>query len=465
MSKKVIPVIILFVIFFLSYATLGVVRHLHFGSYAFDLGIVDQVVWKYSVFQAPITTIQFYPFTSLLTDHVELVYVFLAPLYWIYRSPVMLIVFQAFIVSSAVFPIYLLASRRNIHPAVIYALIAGYGLFYGVQQAIWFDVHSLAIAAGFLAWFIYFLDCNILWGGVVVWALAVFCKEDIALLTFFVSVVYVVQTKKKLPLIFAVASILYLLFVFGVYFPHLTSDGYRYAPQGGFFQSIHFFNSINTEAKKQIIIYSVASFGFLPLLAPLSLLPAVADLAHYFVLASAITGAASLFMHYRITLAFLLVWSSIIAISKYKWLNTIYLAIYVIVWALFFQYYLHSPLSYLTKSWFWQEPQSAQSIRQVIAHLGQGDSIVAQNNIVPHIAHRDMIFTLWPEIRDGKQWFRWAGNPSYLLVDTSTDWDIRHLLIDREDFLSGIKNMEEAEYIVPVYSAGSTTLYRMQEAL
>lgn len=48
----------------LAYATFSVLRHLHYGSYAFDLGIFDQAIWHYSRFEVPETTIFGLPSTG-----------------------------------------------------------------------------------------------------------------------------------------------------------------------------------------------------------------------------------------------------------------------------------------------------------------------------------------------------------------------------------------------------------------
>src|SRR5258708_29699898 len=95
-----IPLLIC-IVFFIAYATLAVIRHNHYGSYGFDLGISDQVVWQYSHFQPPITTIQSYPFTSILTDHIEFIYILLSRFYWLFSSPITLLLLQTFFITSS----------------------------------------------------------------------------------------------------------------------------------------------------------------------------------------------------------------------------------------------------------------------------------------------------------------------------------------------------------------------------
>ena len=51
--------ILICLLFFIAYAVLSVVRHNHYGSFGYDLGINDQVVWEYSRLLPPISTIGF----------------------------------------------------------------------------------------------------------------------------------------------------------------------------------------------------------------------------------------------------------------------------------------------------------------------------------------------------------------------------------------------------------------------
>lgn len=472
-----IPFIICF-IFFIAYSLLSVIRHVHFGSFGFDLGIVDQIVWKYSQLKAPITTVQFYPFTSLLTDHVELIYIILSPAYWLFPSPISLLILQAGFIAFSGLPVYWLAKRKGIVTSLSCAILVAYLCFYGIQNAIWFDVHSSTFAAAFLAWFIYFLDKNNKIGASVFFLLAIISKEDFALLTLLISLVFLVKEKMKfasLAMMFMVTSIVYLVLIFFVYFPYFTQDGYRYANEGGIVSDINLHYLYDSKEKLEVYFYSLGWFSFIPLLSPLFLIPAAADIFHYFVLGNNIEGAHGLFMHYRAALAILLVWPFIMTVMRFRNLNNIYFAIYLLLVVSVLQYMLHVPLTYLSKSWFWTKPDSVADINNVIKHLPQNASVVAQNNIVPHISQRDEIFTLWPDQKkavknikcdDSKcNWFKSAGKPHYLLVDTSGTWDIRHLLTNRDEFIKGIENLEKNGYIKVKYKEGTTTLYTIVKDL
>ncbi len=467
---KLLPYVIC-TIFFIAYSTLSIVRHNHYQSYGYDLGINDQVVWEYSQFKTPITTIDHVPFISKLDVHVEFVYALLSPFYWIWSDPRMLLILQAGFVCFSGLAIYFLARHYKLHIWIAFALLFSYLMFYGVQNALWFDAHSTTFATAFFAWFLYFLVSKKTRWAIVFFMLAITSKENLAAKTFLTSIVYFLVSKKKIGLYFTIASFLYLAFTFGIYFPDFVSGGYRFDNPDGLFSNLNPLLMINTTEKLQVYLYTFLSYGFLSILNPLYLIPVFGNLASYFVLGNNVSTAQGLFLQYRIGLAPLMSWATIAAIAKYKWLNKKSVAIYLILCVLTVQYVLHLPLSYLTKQWFWTQPQAVKNIDLLKTYIPKSASLISQNNITPHVSQRYSIFTLWPTLKDFKKnspcgkvtcnWFRWAGNPQYLIVDTSIDWDIRHLLVDRKDFIDGINNLEKAKVIKIYQKEKSATLYKI----
>lgn len=457
--------------FFVAYSTLALVRHLNYESFGYDLGINNQVVWRYSNFELPYSTSGPLPHETKLSTHVELVYALIAPFYWIWSSARTLLVVEVLFVVSSGMAVYLMAKKRKLNQLLCFALLIGYLMFYGVQNALWFDVHSASFAAAFLAWFIYFLDNKRVRLAILFAFLSITAKENIGLLTGLISFVYLLRRKDKQSLFLMATSIAYLLFIYLIYFPHLINRPYLYQNQGGLISSLNPISLVDAPEKREAIIYALGSFGFLPLLLPIFLLPALGDFATYFVIASDLTASHSIFMHYRITLAPLLAWATIMTVSRFKKLNNKYIALYLVICAFFVQYMLHLPLSYLVKSWFWTEPSGVKNINELKSHLLPADSVVAQNNIIPHISQRDKIYTLYPEKKRfmtnspcGQQeceWFRWDGNPTYLFIDTSPEWDARHLLTDRDKFVSGLQNLEEAGIVKKYKKSGNAIIYKV----
>ncbi|MBI3559955.1 DUF2079 domain-containing protein, partial [Candidatus Gottesmanbacteria bacterium] len=72
------------------YSTLSIIRHNHFQSGGFDLGVYDQAVWQYSRFQWPYNTIKD---RFILGDHLTLTLPLLAPLFWFWSDARTLLIF------------------------------------------------------------------------------------------------------------------------------------------------------------------------------------------------------------------------------------------------------------------------------------------------------------------------------------------------------------------------------------
>lgn len=459
-------------VFFAAYSTLSIVRHLHYESYGYDLGINDQTVWRYSTFQIPITTIDPFPDKTKLSAHVELIYALVSPFYWIWSARKMLLLVSVFVVCSGGIAVYLLSKERLKSEVISFSLLINYLMFFGLQFAVWFDVHSTNFAAAFLAWFIYFVDQKKSKLSLLFFLLAITSKENIALYTFVIALLYLIRRKSKLLMFFAIFSILYLLFIFYVFFPHIVQTRYLYQNTGGLLSNLNPLYLFNSQEKLMTIFYSFLSFGFLPILNPLTLVLVFTHFATFFVLASDLPGAQGLFGHYRVTLDPLLSWATIATIGTFKFFNKKYVAIYIFSCAFFVQYSLHLPLSYLTKQWFWTEAPAVSNINNLInTYLPENASVVSQNNITPHISHRDKIYTLYPVKmnftnnspcgRAECNWFHWFANPEFLIIDTSSNWDIRHLLANRDDYVEGIINLEKMGVIKKYEHIGNATLYKV----
>lgn len=476
-SKKNLPLLFaigICILFFIAYSTLSVVRHIHYESYGFDLGINDQTVWRYSKFETPLTTIDPYPDRTKLATHVELVYALISPLYWIWPARKMLLIASAFAVCSGGIGAYLFTQKKLKNQFLSFALMVAYLMFYGLQYAVWFDIHSSNFAAAFLMWFIYFLDNKKTYLTFLFLFLSITAKENIASYTLVIALLYLIRRRTITILSVITLSILYLVFIYLIYFPHIIALPYLYANKAGILSNLNPLFLVNTKEKLMTLFYSFASFGFVPFLNPLTLALIFVHFTTFFVIASDLPGAQGLYGHYRVTLAPLFVWSTVTTIATFKFLNKKIVAIYLLICTLAIQYALHLPLSYLTKNWFWSKTPAVNSINQVInRYLPPNASVVSQNNITPHISHRDKIYTLYTRSRHftGQSpcqksdcpWFEWFDSPEFLLVDISSHWDTRHLLTDPPIFKSALKSAEVTGRIKLIHQIGTTRLYKIEK--
>jgi uncharacterized membrane protein len=218
-------------VFALAYALYGLYRHWHFGSSAYDLGIFDQVVWHLSRFETPSSSVR--GFSHFLGDHFFPILVLFAPLYWIAPAPETLIVAQAVLFAASIVPVYAFA-RDRLPGGAAFGIATAYALFWGLQQAIAFDVHETAFATLFIAAAILALSRRRwTWFWVLMGAL-VFVKEDmLPLLTCF-GLLLVLTGEDRRGLVLMAASLVLAVVVIGFVIPAFSGTrSYGYASTYG----------------------------------------------------------------------------------------------------------------------------------------------------------------------------------------------------------------------------------------
>ncbi|WP_019877721.1 DUF2079 domain-containing protein [Sporichthya polymorpha] len=164
---------------FALYAVVSVRLHQRVRTTGFDLGIVEQAVRGFASGGAPIVEVEG-PDANLLGDHFSPAYAALAPLYRVFPSPVTILLAQAFLLAIAVVPIARYAQQvLGRSAAVVVGL--GYGLSWGIAEAVGFDAHEVMFAVPLMAGSVVALAERRL-RAAVLWALPLLLvKEDLGL--------------------------------------------------------------------------------------------------------------------------------------------------------------------------------------------------------------------------------------------------------------------------------------------
>jgi uncharacterized membrane protein len=142
--------------FFAFYAIYAVSRYKTYLTAGFDLGIFDQEVRAYAHFQAPIVTLKGVNY-NVLGDHFSPILASLAPLYWIWNNPCMLLIAQGALLAASIPIVYRFARRRTTAP-VAWFICGFYGIGWPFQAMIDFDFHEVAFAVPLMALAIDALD-------------------------------------------------------------------------------------------------------------------------------------------------------------------------------------------------------------------------------------------------------------------------------------------------------------------
>lgn len=396
----------LFLIFAILYSLLAVIRHNHFQSQGIDFSIYDQALWLYSKFQSPFSTV-----TSLydLADRFRPIMLPLSALYWFTESERVILVFQAVILSAAVLPIWLLA--RKVLPRVLALVICfAYLNFVGIQSVNVYDFHETSVLPFGLAWLFVFLEKRRFKSYFTVLILCLAVRENVGFLISTLGIYVWARTKNiKAALSTAAISLAWSIVAIGLLMPALGQQYYRSFIRtddtlgGALFEYLKnpFFavkSLFLPFEKTATIFWSFLAFGFVPFVF-WPLLPAI-----IFQLAARFLDQLhpirwTLYYHYGAELGVLMSVSAIFGakmlIARFPKRNAavIIIALIIVSQAMSFLL-LHVPLKNLLKKDFYQDEPWTGDTRKILASIPKDASVAAQNNLLPHLSHRKLIYLL-----------------------------------------------------------------------
>jgi uncharacterized membrane protein len=182
--------------------------HYRFLTASYDLVIFDQAVRSYAHFQPGISIIKGLhnfgnPNFSVLGDHWSPILAVLAPLYWIFNSPVNLLMAQAVLFALAIPPVWLFTRRAfgGDRKATIAAYIvsAAYGLSWPIAAAAAFNFHEVAFAPVLTAVALERLQAGRLRTALIAMAGMLLVKEDMGLMVASIGLYMLIKRSQSVP--------------------------------------------------------------------------------------------------------------------------------------------------------------------------------------------------------------------------------------------------------------------------
>jgi uncharacterized membrane protein len=275
----------------------AVVHYLVFQEARFDLGNMVQTIWNTLHGHVLGLTAPNGHQGSRLGSHVDPFLILLAPLFWIWSSPLLLLVIQVLAVASGALPVFWLARKHLGSPRAAAHFAFAYLLYPAVQFNAFTPgdgFHSVSFAVPLVLFAVWFLDEDRLVAFSAVALLACTTKEEIPLAVGCLGIWYAVRKGRRLfgLSVFAVGLGL-TLFNFLWVIPHFSAAGVnpfadRYAGVGGtpggmahkiFTDPGAFVHAVATGHKAgYLALLLIPSLGLF-LLEPLLFLGALPDLA------------------------------------------------------------------------------------------------------------------------------------------------------------------------------------------
>jgi len=203
-SKQFIYLLELILIFFtflyiILFSFLSIHRMYALNSHYYDLGIMNQTVYNTARGHfLEMSNAELQKNLSRLAIHFDPILAFIAPFYWIWPGPEVLLIVQTLILASGAWAIFLIAKTllKNKPMSLFFSIF--YLLFFQLERANLYDFHGVTLATGFLLWMIYFsLKKNWLATFIFIF-LSLLTKEHVGLVVFLYGVyLFFVQKDKK----------------------------------------------------------------------------------------------------------------------------------------------------------------------------------------------------------------------------------------------------------------------------
>ena len=420
------------VLFAAAYTLAGLFRHWHFGSNAYDLGIFDQAVWHLSRFEAPASTIS--GFTNVLGDHFYPIIAAFAPLYWVAPAPETLIVAQAILFALSAIPVFLyLRDRLPQGPAL--TLTCAYGLFWGMQRAVVFDVHEVAFAPLIIATAILALDRR-RWGVLAVALGALMLvKEDLIPVAGFFGLLLILDGRRRAGLAVIAICLLVFLVVVTTVIPGFNEGQFSYR---GAYAAVAErpwqipATLVTPPVKIRTAVLWLLPFLFLPLRSPLAILLVPFVLSRF--LSTSPNHWGTIF-HYSAPLAPILAMAAGDGLSRLaRGISSEVTRVRAIRAACGASLVLCAVLPGNQPLWEVFSPRHYRAAdfhatgHDLVARIPDGASVVAMAEIVPHLSRREQIYILKPD----------APDADYVLASTrlspwplESDGEVAALLAER----------------------------------
>jgi uncharacterized membrane protein len=383
-----------------AYSIYSLLRHWHFESSAYDLGIFDQTIWHLSRFEIPASTVRGY--SNMLGDHFSPVLALFAPLYWIVPMPEGLMVAQAVLLAASILPVWLYI-RRRLPAGPSLALCVAYALFWGMQRAAAFDVHEVAFVPLIVAAAIVALDREspaIFWSAM---ALLILTKEDLIPLVGGFGLLLLWRGRRREGFAAIAISCVAFAVVVGVVIPAFSDAGqFGYASAYSSTLASPWripIAMVWPPLKMRTMLLLVAPFVFLPLASPLALL-LVPMLAERFL--SGVQNHWGTVFHYWAPIAPVLAMGAADGLVRVtNWMKGAdrrreitmrsCAAACVVLSAILPG---HQPVLVLFKPAFYAITPAARAGGHSMALIPPDASVVAQGAIIPHLGHRPLLYVL-----------------------------------------------------------------------
>ncbi len=433
----------------LIYTVLSLLYYISLHHQGIDLAIFTQEVYKYAHFQGLYNSIKD---QNIFADHFSPFLMLLAPLWWLWPGASMLIVVQVVALCVGGWVVYKIAESLIKDRLVAWSITAAYLLAPSLQAPMQYDFHEIIFFSTALLLLFYFQIKQKYWAYWITFALALLIKEDVALYLMAWSLFFGCFSKQWKPALTGISiSLIYFLVVMKAVIPHYTGSAmYQYFDMGPLgatpLEVIKTSLSHPTLLLRQFFLFDtkqhpgfppdikiftqlslLASFGFLPLLAPTVLILAAPILIEQFLLDFPYHWGLA--FHYSTPITPVLAIATIIALSRIPTLLQRFkltrgvsgsaaqrlLAIFVITSAVAYNIHQRTFITNIVRPSTYTIGSSERQALTLARTIPANASVATNSFLAPHLAGRTLIIT-WPGF------YGEGGKPEFKNKPLNTDY-------------------------------------------
>ncbi len=229
-------IIITGILFAIVYASISLVNHYNFRTYALDLGLYTHAAYKYAHFKVADSTMIKSFQESMLGGHFDMYLVLLSPLIFLLGTYSLLFIQIIAILFGGlgIYTFFLHLDTSN-KKTPLYAAILFYS-FFGVFGAISFDYHSVVVASCLIPWFFVSIWRGTKIQSILILLFILIAQENVSLWLTFICLALVIEHRRNKK------QVTFLLFLSGISLLYFSSVITWIIP---FFSAHHAYSGFN----------------------------------------------------------------------------------------------------------------------------------------------------------------------------------------------------------------------------
>jgi len=287
-----IYVVIAMIVAAAIFSILAIQRYRNYYGGRFDLGNMTQAVYNTAHGHFLRTTSVDGTQISRLGAHVDPILAVFALPWFVWPSPMMLLVGQAVIVALAAWPAYRLGLRILGDARAAFFCAVALLIYPPLQYAVLNEFHPVTLAITFLLFAFVFIDEGHWWRAAPFVVLAALCKEEIPLVIAVMGAYFALRKRSLRPLLLTAVAAVYFVIAVKVVLPHYSPGGSpfvdRYADLGSsvggvganvFLKPGVTLGHLFAQSNLRYLLALLWPFGFSSLLSPLTTLIAAPEFA------------------------------------------------------------------------------------------------------------------------------------------------------------------------------------------